>query len=277
MQKAKGSKASGWPSVITALVVTTIVAFPIYWMAVTSLKDSKELLAAIPTLFPKESHLENYVEVLQTSDMPLYFRNTALMTVGIVALQLTTCTLAAYGFAVGRFRGKRFFFGLVLCAMMLPQQVTFIPIYIAFAQLRLVNTFFALIVPEATSTFSIYLIYTAFNSVNRDLVDIGRSDGLSRLQMIWYVYLPTCSPVFITSVILSFINSWNSYFWPRIIANDRAHRVISVGLNFLKRTTISGDAIANYNVVMAGAFLSILPVLILFIVFQKHIVKNKFV
>jgi len=254
-----------------------MIAFPIYWMVVTSLKDSKELLAVIPTLFPKEFHLENYVKVLKTSDMPLYFRNTALTTVGIVVLQSITCTLAAYGFTAGRFRGKRFLFWVILCAMMLPQQITFIPIYIVFAQLGLTNTFLSLIVPEATSTFSIYLIYTAFNSVNRDLVDMGRSDGLSRLQMIWYIYLPTCRPVFITSVILSFINSWNSYFWPRIIANDRAHRVLSVGLNFLKRTTMSGDAIANYNEVMAGAFLSIFPILILFIVFQKYIVKNKFV
>ena len=277
MQKARGRKTSDWFSVITALVVTIIIAFPIYWMVVTSLKDSKELLAAIPTLFPKEFHLENYIEVLQTSDMPLYFRNTALMTVGIVVLQMITCTLAAYGFAAGRFKGKKFFFGLILCAMMLPQQVTFIPIYIAFAKLGLTNTFLSLIIPETTSTFSIYLIYTSFNSVNKDLVDMGRSDGLSRLQMIWYIYLPICRPVFITAVILSFINSWNSYFWPRIIANDRAHRVLSVGLNFLKRTTISGDAIANYNEVMAGAFLSILPILILFIVFQKYIVKNKFV
>lgn len=277
MQKAKGIKISGWISIIAALGITIIIAFPIYWMVVTSLKDSKELLAAIPTLFPKEFHIENYVEVLQTSDISVYFRNTALMTVGIVVFQLITCTLAAYGFATGQFKGKKFLFGLILCAMMLPQQVTFIPIYIAFAQLGLVNTFFALIAPETTSTFSIYLIYTAFNSVNKDLVDVGRSDGLSRLQMIWYVYLPTCRPVFITSVILSFINSWNSYFWPRIVANDRAHRVLSVGLNFLKRTTMSGDAIANYNEVMAGTFLSILPILILFIVFQKYIVKNKFV
>lgn len=246
-------------------------------MIVTSLKDSKEMLAAIPTLFPKEFHFESYVKVLQTTDMPLYFRNTALMTAGIVVFQLITCTLAAYGCSAGQFRGKKFLFGLILCAMMLPQQVTFIPIYIAFARLGLTNTFLSLIVPETTSTFSIYLIYTAFNSVSRDLVDIGRSDGLSRLQMIWYIYLPTCRPVFVTSAILSFINSWNSYFWPRIIANDRAHRVLSVGLNFLKRTTMSGDAISNYNEVMAGAFLSILPILILFIVFQRYIVKNKFV
>ncbi|MBD5516397.1 MAG: carbohydrate ABC transporter permease [Lachnospiraceae bacterium] len=260
-----------------AVFITFIIIFPIYWMVVTSLKDKNELVSAIPTLFPQKIQIESYKKILSNPDMILYFKNTVIMTAGIMVLQLCTCTFAAYGLAVGKFKGRKVILGVILGAMMLPQQVTFIPIYIFFARLGLVNTFVAMIIPDATSTFFIYLMYTAFNSIDKNLVDIGKCDGLTRIQMLRYIYIPACKPIFVTAILMSFINSWNAYFWPRIITNNKTHRVLSIGINYLKVTSNSGDAISNYNEIMAGVFISILPITILFFTFQKYIIKNKFV
>ncbi len=260
--------------ILLAIVCAIIIIFPIYWMIITSLKTSTELLTENPTLAIHEFHWENYTKVLVESGFLNYLKNTVISTFGIVILQLVTGVLAAYGLAIGNFKHKKLMFAFVIGAMMIPQQVTFIPLYIAFARMGLTNTFLGLILPEAVSPFLIYLLYNGFSNIDKSLVEAGKMDGLNKLKLLWHVYIPANVSTFITTVLISFINGWNSYFWPKIITNNESHRVLTVGIAHLK-TTLSGDIVSNYNEVMAGVILSIIPIVILFIVFQKYITGEK--
>lgn len=256
--------------ILLAILCATVIIFPIYWMIITSLKTSTELIAEEPSLMINEFHLENYTKVLTQTKFLSYLKNTIISTLGIVLLQVFTGVLGAYGLSISKFKHKKLIFALIIGAMMIPQQITFIPLYIAFARLGLTNTFLGLILPEAVSPFLIYLLYTAFLTVDNSLVEMGKMDGLNKIKLLWHVYIPSCFSTFVTVVLISFINGWNSYFWPKIITNNESRRVLTVGIAHLK-TTLGGDIVSNYNEIMAGVLLSIIPVIILFIVFQKYI------
>ena len=262
--------------ILIALLCAVITVFPIYWMFVTSLKNSEELLKETPSLLLNELHFENYLKVLNNSGFWGYLKNTIIATLGIVTLQIVTSVAAAYGLAIGKFKYKKLIFALIIGAMIIPEQITFIPLYISFAKLGLVNTFIGLILPEAISPFLIYLLFNAFSNVDKSLIEAAKMDGLNKIQLLINVYIPVNISTFITTILLSFINGWNAYFWPKIITNNESHRVITIGIAYLK-TTLGGDIVSNYNEVMAGVLMSIIPIIILFVLFQKHIMgKNEF-
>ena len=231
------------------------------------------ILLVIPTLFPHEFHPENYLNVLQKANFMKYYWNTIVMTAGILLLQVGTGVLAAYGFAVGRFKGRNALFYVVLGALMIPLQVTFIPIYIMCANWNLCDTFLGLILPEAVSAYYIFMLRNTFMSIDQSYIDAGRIDGLSRLGTIWYVLVPMSKATIFTVTLVTFTNGWNAYFWPKIIAKNEVRRVLTVGLAQLKNT-FAGQAVSNYHEIMAGAVLAIIPVVILFLIFQKYMMTG---
>ena len=246
---------------VVAVIVTLIMLFPLYWMIATSFKSAEEVQLVIPTLFPHEFHPENYLNVLQKANFMKYYWNTIVMTAGILLLQVGTGVLAAYGFAVGRFKGRNALFYVVLGALMIPLQVTFIPIYIMCANWNLCDTFLGLILPEAVSAYYIFMLRNTFMSIDQSYIDAGRIDGLSRLGTIWYVLVPMSKATIFTVTLVTFTNGWNAYFWPKIIAKNEVRRVLTVGLAQLKNT-FAGQAVSNYHEIMAGAVLAIIPVVI---------------
>lgn len=260
---------------LIAIIFTIIIFFPIYWMIITSFKSSSELMFENPSLIVQNFSIDSYIKVLQNTNFLKYLVNTIIATLGITLLQTGTSVLAAYGLAVGKFKHKKFVFAMIIGAMMIPQQITFIPLYITFSKMGLVNTFLGLILPEIVSPFLIYWLFNAFLKVDNSLVETGKIDGLNSFQLLWNVYIPFNMPVFVTTVLMSFINGWNSYFWPKIITNNDSHRVLTIGISYLKNT-FAGDIVYNYNEIMAGVLLSILPIIIIFILFQKYITgENK--
>ena len=258
---------------ILAVIVTLIMLFPIYWMIITSFKSAEEAQLIIPTFFPHSFHPENYLYVLNRANFLKYYWNTIVMTAGILFLQVITGVLAAYGFSRGSFKGKNALFYLVLGALMIPLQVTFIPIYIMCANWNLADTFLGLILPEAVSAYYIFMIRNSFMSIDSSYVDAGRIDGLGRLGIIWYVLVPMSKATIFTVTLVTFTNGWNAYFWPKIIAKNEVRRVLTVGLAQLKNT-FAGQAVSNYHQIMAGAVLCILPVIILFLIFQKYMMTG---
>ena len=258
---------------VVAVIVTLIMLFPLYWMIATSFKSAEEVQLVIPTLFPHEFHPENYLNVLQKANFMKYYWNTIVMTAGILLLQVGTGVLAAYGFAVGRFKGRNALFYVVLGALMIPLQVTFIPIYIMCANWDLCDTFLGLILPEAVSAYYIFMLRNTFMSIDQSYIDAGRIDGLSRLGTIWYVLVPMSKATIFTVTLVTFTNGWNAYFWPKIIAKNEVRRVLTVGLAQLKNT-FAGQAVSNYHEIMAGAVLAIIPVVILFLIFQKYMMTG---
>lgn len=258
---------------VLAVLVTMIMLFPIYWMLITSVKSAEEAQLIIPTFFPHSFHLENYTYVLNRANFLKYYWNTIVVTAGILFMQVTTGVLAAYGFAKGRFKGRNVLFFMVLGALMIPIQVTFIPLYIMFANWNLSDTFLGLILPEAVSAYYIFMLRNTFMSIDNSYVEAGRIDGLGSLGIIWYVLLPMSKATIFTITLVTFTNGWNAYFWPKIIAKNEVRRVLTVGLAQLKNT-FAGQSVSNYHQIMAGAVLAILPVIILFLIFQKYMMTG---
>ncbi|MCH3908698.1 MAG: carbohydrate ABC transporter permease [Sphaerochaeta sp.] len=165
---------------LLAIAVTVIAFFPIYWMLITSVKSQDEVLLLKPTFWPKEFHFENYANVLRKVKFAKYYMNTIIMTAGILVCQIVTGVFAAYGFSKGNFRGKNTLFLVVLGALMIPLQVTFIPIYVMFAHWGLTDTYLGLILPEAVSPYYIFMLRQTFLSIDDSYIDAAKIDGLGR-------------------------------------------------------------------------------------------------
>ena len=248
---------------IFALLITLVFIFPIFWMVSTSLKPEDEVLNATQTLLPVKWQFSNYATVMCKEPFLRYMLNTAIVTAGSMLLELSTGILAAYSFARGRYRGKHAMFIFVLGAMMVPIQVTFVPLYVMIARAGLKNTYLGLIIVGAVSPYTIFMLRQAFMGVDESYLDAARVDGMGKLGVIFRIM-----------VLMSFIGGWNTYFWPSIIANDSVNvRVLTLGLMHLKQS-FSGESIRNYHEIMAGALISILPVLVMFAIFQKQMLSG---
>lgn len=156
---------------VLAIAVVLVVVFPIYWMLISSVKSQDEILLTVPTLWPKEFHFENYSNVFNKANFSKYYYNTAVMTAGILISQIVTGVFAAYGFSKGKFKGKNAAFIFVLGALMVPHQITFIPIYIMCANWGMADTFLGLILPEAVSPYYIFMLRQTFMSIDDSYVD----------------------------------------------------------------------------------------------------------
>lgn len=258
---------------ILAILVTLIILFPIYWMLISSVKSSDELLLAVPTLWPKAFYWNNYSDALKMAPFGLYFFNTIVMTIGIMFFQLVLGIFAAYGFSKGKFKGRDFLFVLVLGALMIPIQITFVPIYVMMASLDWLNTFAALIVPNAVSSYFIFMLRQTFMAVDNSYLEAAKIDGLGRIGIIFKILCPMCKPTIITVSVITFIDSWNSYFWPKMVTTTPARRTIAQGVYELKRS-YAGLETMNQNQIMAGAVMAIVPIVIVFFVLQKYILTG---
>ncbi len=256
-----------------AIFVTLIILFPIYWMIISSLKTSQELLQTVPTLWPQNFQWVNYPNVLKRAPFLRYLLNTLVTTAAIMAGQLTIGVLAAYGFSKGEFIGKNALFTGVLGALMVPIQVTFVPIYVLISRLGLIDTYGGIILPGLVSAYFIFMLRQTFMSVDNSYLEAGKVDGMGRLGSIIYVLCPMCKPTLITISIISFIDGWNSYFWPKMVSKTEFSRTIAVGVQQL-RNTFAGQEVSNYNEIMAGAVMAIVPIIILFVVLQKYIMTG---
>ncbi|NGP61808.1 carbohydrate ABC transporter permease [Paenibacillus thiaminolyticus] len=253
-----------------AVIVTALLFFPVYWLIVSSLKTQQEMRLAVPTFWPQTFSWSNYAEAFRIIPYARFFGNTLLMSAGIVVLQLAL--LAAFAFATGSFRGKEVLFFLVLAAMIVPDQVTFVPVYVMMSKLNWLDTFWALIIPHGASAYGIFLLRQAFKSVNNDVLEAARVDGEGRLTLLYRILLPMKMPTVVTLAVLQFISAWNSYFWPLIMTNSKDMRVLTVGISML-RDSIAGDEALYFHIIMAASVMAIVPIVILFTFMQKHIVS----
>ncbi len=256
-----------------AILIVLISLFPIYWMVISSLKTSDELMRAVPTLWPDQFVWENYPNVLNKAPFARYLVNTLVTTVIMMLGELTIGVMAAYGFSKGDFKGKNILFMFVLGALMVPIQVTFVPIYVIIARLNAIDTWTGVVLPNLVSAYFIFMLRQNFMAVDNSYIEAGRIDGLGRFGTIIHVLCPMCKPTLITISIISFINGWNSYFWPKMVTQSEASRTIAVGVQRLKET-YAGQFVSNYNEIMAGAVMAIIPIVFLFLILQKYIMTG---
>jgi ABC-type glycerol-3-phosphate transport system permease component len=254
-----------------AVIITLFMFFPIYWMLITALKNPAELRLAAPTFWPEKVMWQNFASAFKAIPFYRFTMNTVIQTVGIVFLQINIGLMAAYAFAKGTFPGRDKLFALVLAALIVPEQVVFVPVYVLMSKLNWINTYYALIIPHATSAYGIFLLRQTFRSINNDVIEAAKVDGANRLQVLYKILTPMAMPTVSTLAVISFISSWNAYFWPLIMTNSNKMRVLTVGIAMM-RDSIAGDEALNMHLIMSASVLIILPIVVLFVFAQKYIV-----
>ena len=253
------------------MIMALIVLFPFYWMLISSVKTLAEYRLSVPTFWPKELVLYNYVEAFTTANLGTLFMNT--MYVGLVStlLSLIITILTAFAFARLEFKGKDALFAALLGTMMIPGELFTITNYATVTEFGWINTYTVLIVPFLVSVFYIYLLRQNFMQIPNELYLAAKVDGTSDLKYLWKVMVPLALPTLISITILKMMGAWNSYIWPRLVANDEAHRMITNGLRNAFTAT-SGDV--NYPVQMAAVALVSAPLFLVFVFLRKYIMSG---
>lgn len=253
------------------LVMAVIVLFPFYWMINSSLKSLTEYRMSTPTFWPNRVLWTNYVDAFQTANLGRLFLNTAYVGIVSTILSLIITILSAFAFARLEFKGKDLMFSALLATMMIPGELFTITNYSTVTNLGWMNTYTVLIVPFLVSVFYIYLLQQNFMQIPNELYLAAKVDGTSDFKYLWKVMIPLSLPTLISITILKMMGAWNSYIWPRLVANDEAHRLITNGLrNAFTETT--GDV--NYPVQMAAVALVSLPLFLVYLFLRKYIMKG---
>ncbi|MCK92473.1 carbohydrate ABC transporter permease [Listeria monocytogenes] len=264
-QKSRGTQIA----VITILTVGGFfMILPFIWMVLSSLKTDAEILKIPPTIWPETFTLDNFTKLFTEMDFAIYLKNT-LIIVFFSFFGLFLNAMAGYGFAKFKFKGKNKLFYLVLATMMIPGQVTMIPVYLLLNAAGLTNTMTGIVLPGLVGAFGIFLFRQFMSTISDDLLEAARLDGASEFYIFWRIVIPISRPVLAVQGILTFIAGWNSFLWPLIIANDEKFYTLSVGLQLLK-----GQYGSNYALQMAGATFMVIPIILIFMTFQKYILKG---
>ena len=259
-------------NVCLKLCIIVVIAFPFYWMVSTSLKDYTEALQFPPTLFPKTGHWENYTHVFEIVPIGLYFRNSVVVSLLVLVLQYLIIVPAAYSFARHEYFGKNLFFGIVLLGLMIPQQITFLPVYFMFSNMRLLKTFIPLVLPFISNPFGIFMLRQYFMQIPQEVIEAARLDDAGNMKIMFKVMMPMAKPALITIGLLSFISTWNSYFWPLIMTSSETFRTLPVGIAALK----SSETLQMWHIIMAGNVVLVIPILLVYMFASKKI-RNSFV
>ena len=253
------------------LLMALIVLFPFYWMIISSLKSLEEYRLAVPTFWPKRMILANYADAFTTANLGRLFVNTMIVGVVSTLLSLVITVLSAFAFARLEFKGRDAMFAALLATMMIPGELFTITNYSTVTSFGWMNTYTVLIVPFLVAVFYIFLLRQNFLQIPNELYLAAKVDGTSDLKYLWKVLVPLSLPTLISITILKMMGAWNSYVWPRLVANDEAHRLITNGLrNAFTDTT--GDV--NYPVQMAAVAIVSAPLFLVFIFLRKYIMAG---
>ena len=253
------------------LVIGAIISlFPYYLAFLTSVKPANQIFAGAPWSLPTLFTLDNYVTVMTQYNFPGYIVQTLIYALVSTLGQLFFSTFAAYAFARMRFPGRDMLFWLYLATMMVPNIVTIVPLFILMSSLGWVNTYAGLIVPFILGTpYGIFLMRQFFRTIPADLENSARVEGAGTFQVLTRIILPLSRPILSTLAIITFVQQWNNFLWPLIITNTDDMRVLTVGIS-----AFQSSFGAAWNLMMAATFIALGPLLLLFFVFQKHIVRS---
>ena len=252
-------------------VLTCIFIFPFLWMVLASLKTNMQIFAIPPIIFPKPVMWKNYAVVWKNVPLARFYINSIFVSSSVSAAQVLTSAMAAYVFARLRFPKKNLIFILYLGVMMVPSQVTVIPLFIICRKLGMIDSYGALIIPFLAYPYGAFLLRQFFLSIPSDLEDAARVDGYPRLAILFRLVMPMSKPALVTLGLLAFMFTWNSFFWPLVATNTTEHYTIQVGLAMLKdQLHMAGD----WSTLMAGTVISTIPILIFFIITQKYLIKG---
>ncbi|WP_105617216.1 carbohydrate ABC transporter permease [Vallitalea okinawensis] len=248
-----------------------IMILPFLWMISTSLKPPNEIFEVPIRWIPSEFYFENYVNAVTSFPFVDFFINSVIVTLCIIVGQLVTSILAAYAFARMEFKGKNLLFLLLLSGLMLPAQTIMIPMVLMLKELGLLNTLQGLIIPFSWSALIVFLLRQFFLKIPLEIEEAAAIDGCNVFQIIGKIVMPISKPIISTSIILIFIYGWNQYFWPLLIVNKEELYTLQLGLAYFKEQNVIET---DWGALMAGTTLTMLPVIIVFLLFQKKVIES---
>jgi multiple sugar transport system permease protein len=258
-----------WIYVLLTFGIVLMVG-PFLWMLLGSLKPQAEFLVSTPTFLPKNPTTDNFERLFSNLDFPRFFFNSAVVAVAVTVGNVLFCPMLGYALAKLQWRGKRLIMGLVLATLMVPAGITLIPNFVLMANLGLVNTYPGLILPFLVGPFGVFLTRQFMYGIPDELLEAARIDGANEWRTFWTIVLPITAPVLATLGILTFLGSWNSFIYPLVMAQQEAMYTLPVAL----ATFATGQYQADHGMLMAGSVVLVLPVLIIFILFQRWITEG---
>jgi len=254
---------------VFVIVGAVLVFIPIYYMICSSFKQSSDIFKIPFQWIPNPFVPQNYKEAIQIAPFGRYFLNSLIVGVSTTILNVFFSAITGYGFAKYSFKGKKFLFITIISTLMIPFQAIMVPLFIIIRNFGWLNTYQGLIVPWAISAFGVFLMRQFILSIPDELLDAARIDGASEPGIFWHIILPLCTGPMVTLAIFTFLDSWNNLLWPLLIITKTDMRTVSLGLTEFQ--TLHGTA---YNLMMAGSTLATIPVLILFILLQRYLIRG---
>lgn len=257
--------------VYLALIIGALIMLgPFLWMILATLKTEAELLTFPPALLPAQFTLENYRYVFESLPLfPRYIFNSIFVTLSVVILNVFLDALAAFAFAMLDFPGRDKIFLLFMVSLLLPLQVVIIPLFRLISDLGWVDSYWALIIPGATSAFGIFLLRQYMRTLSPELLDAARIDGASNFTAFWHIFLPLCRPALATLAVFVFMESWNSFVWPLIVTNADEMRTLTVGVALLQ-----GMNEMHWTWLITASLISLIPMLIFYIFMQRNFIEG---
>jgi multiple sugar transport system permease protein len=269
--KPRLSRATYWFGVLVVFFLALASLMPLYWMVTGSFKLQSNAMAVPPEWFPAEPTLENYRKLLfATTPTFRWLLNSVIVAGGVALLAVSTSLLAGYAFGKKRFPGQTVLFWLLIITMMMPRQISLIPLYILMQRLGWFNTYQGMIAPYLAYPFGIFLIRQFMQGIPNDLIDAARIDGASELGIFWYVIVPLSKPAIGALAIFAFMAAWNDYIWQLLMITKRQMLTLPVGVS--KLTAALGQY--DLGLAMAGATFAFVPMLFIFLIFQDFFVKG---
>lgn len=254
---------------IGVIAITILFLFPLYWMFVTAVKPVEEIFAYPPTLWPSRFDLGNFAKSFSENNFLIYFKNSTIVTVTATAITAFINLLAGYAFAKYKFKGKELFFLIILSTLMIPVQVTMIPNFIILSKLKMVNTYAGLILPPCAEAFGLFLSRQFMSEIPDELIEAARIDGATEFSIFMKVVLPICRSLISVLIIFTVMWRWNDFQWPLIVLSKSSMYTVQIGLQLL-----NGAQFVNWNMLMSAALITTVPVLIVFLIFQKQFVQG---
>jgi multiple sugar transport system permease protein len=267
----KIGRLSGLARHVVLFLLGLAFVAPFLWLVSTSLKTNDQIVQAEPAWIPRPATRQNYLNAFNTVPLLEYGKNTLIVTIFSVCGALCSNTLVAYGFSRLQWRSREFFFILTLATLMLPFQVTMVPLFIMFSRLHWTNTYLPLIVPcFFGNAFYIFLLRQFFLGIPRELSEAARMEGASELQILWHIILPLAKPALFTVALFQFLFSWNDFLGPLIYLNDQSKFTLALGLANMQ----SAIGLSDFGMILAAAVVTVAPVIFLFIFAQRYFIEG---
>ena len=253
------------------IVLAILVLAPLVWILVTAFKSRQDVFSQVPTWLPRKIVLSNFQEVWEMVPFAAYYKNTFLISFGLLGVQLITVTLAAYAFGRLQFKGRDTLFILFLTQLMIAPQSLIIPNYLTISSLGLLDTKVAVAAPYIASAFGTFLVRQTFMSMPKELEEAAFMDGCEGLSFLYHIGVPLVKPSLLAFSLVSLTHHWNEFFWPLIVTETSKSRTLTSGLGIFAQTAEGG---AEWTLLMAATLLTIGPLLLTFLIFQKRFINS---